>query len=122
MASWGATEFKILWGSYAAPHTDDSVSIIDILADHTDLSSPAQVLQQGGRKRQQISFTVVEYPRPVDMTIYDTFQAGKDAGTVLEFSGPMGVTLDCAVLSVGRIDYQEGAIYYPVTLVEAVDL
>ena len=125
MATWGATTFNIRWGSFVPPETDDSTKIIDILAKKDDLSAIAQALQQSGRKRKQTSFTVVV--TPADLTFHDALQVDKDEGTVRTFTGPLGVTLDCIVLSVGRVDYKggvgvPGAVFFPVTFLEATDI
>ena len=120
MAKWGDTTFKIQWGSYIPPHTNDSVTVIDILANHDDLTEPAQVLQQSGRKLRQVRFTVVE--APVDMTFYNALQADKDAGTVRAFEGPDGLEMDCIVQTINLIDHFKVALFFNVTLLEATDI
>ena len=122
MASWGATDFNIRYGTFVPPYSDDSTTIIDILANADDLSDRAQVKQQGGAKLMHTSFVVVE--EPPDLTFHAALEQDKNAGTVRTFTGPLGVTMDAIVLSVGRVQYEgmedsPGALFFPVELVEA---
>lgn len=125
MAKWGDTDFKIQWGTFVPPHTDDSLNVINILADHDDLTGPAQVKQQSGRRLQQTSFVVVQWPP--NLTFHTALENDKNNGTVRTFEGPLGVEMSCMVQTVGQVNYQgsaevEGAMFFNVTLIEAEEI
>lgn len=122
MATWGDTSFKIQWGTFTPPHSDDSLNIIDILPDADDMASVAQVKQQAGGRLKHTSFTVVQWPP--DLTFYNQLETDKHEGNVREFKGPLGVEMHCVVQHVGQIRYEggehvEGAMFFPVVFVEA---
>ena len=54
---WGNTDLYVLRDTYNPPWAESTISEIALLPDSADLSAVSTVLQQGGRKRQTVSFS-----------------------------------------------------------------
>lgn len=54
---WGNTELYIIKDTYNPPWAEATINEIALLPDPADLSAVSTVIQQGGRKRQTVSFS-----------------------------------------------------------------
>lgn len=80
---WGSTALNIVKGTYTPPRAETVISQIPILPDPDNLSAVSTVIQQGGRSREQITFSI-----QVDSYAeYEAFLADWYAGTQRTFVG-----------------------------------
>lgn len=121
MAKWGTTEFDIRYNEYEPPFSSGGLKRIPILADPTAPHTPVEVLQQGGKRRETITFNVIQGSG--DLAFYEQLKTDRDEGTVKTFEGPLGVEMDCVVEILEPVKFlHDDLITFWVTLVEAEEI
>lgn len=114
MYTWGTTRLKVVPESYNPPHAVRKRTVIDLIPG-ADISTPASVLQDGGRDRKQSTFsgftvTLAEYN-----LLYDDYLAS----TVRTFTGPSGDTLSGMIWEISPAKrIFSGKYEYSITLME----
>lgn len=93
---WGNLPLKVEIGSYTLPLAEVNYNELDILKNPSDLFSPATIIQQNGRKRKKISFSVVsetttEYQKMLDDMIQGVQNFLQD---------PLGNAIVCIIQSI----------------------
>ena len=119
MAFWGDTEFKILHGSFILPNSEGGLSRVKVLGNPATPHESAEVLHQGGKGREGVSFTVIVHP--ANLTFYNQLKSDRNTGTVRKFTfqGPVSVEMDAVVEDVGAAELLGPVLFFNVDLVEA---
>jgi len=114
MYTWGTTKLKVVPESYTPPHAARKRTVIDLIPG-ADVSTPASIIQDGGRDRKQATLSgfttsLAEYNR-----LYDDYLNS----ITRTFTGPAGEMLNAMIweLSPAQRIYA-GKYEYSMTLME----
>lgn len=81
--AWGSTALNVIRETYNPPVSEVALDEIALLPDPAALSTVATVIQQGGTKRNRVTFSAFTYT----YSEYQAFLADMIAGTQRTFTG-----------------------------------
>ena len=115
--NWGNTSLYILKDTYTPPWAESTIHEIQLAPDPANIDAVSTVLQQGGRKRQVVSFSTYtkDYPD------YTGMLTDYLSGTVRTFAGADGYSASMIVSSLSQATRKIYPTRYEftVTLMEA---
>jgi hypothetical protein len=92
MYSWGTTKLKVVPESYNPPHAVRKRTVIDLIPG-ADISTPASIIQDGGRDRKQATLSGFTTSLAEYNLLYDDYLSS----TVRTFIGPADETLNAMI-------------------------
>ena len=95
---WGGTDLYVVPDTYTPPWDEVVINEIALLPDPADLNAVSTVLQQGGRKRQTVSFST--YTK--EYSVYTAMQADCRAGTSRTFTGADSYSATMIISSISQ--------------------
>lgn len=114
MYLWGTKKLKVEPESYSPPHAVKLRSVMEIIPG-ADLSTPASIIQDGGRERKQATMSGFTTSLAEYNELFDDYMASVQR----TFTGPSGETLNALIWELSPATRIIGKKYeYDITFME----